>query len=119
MTNYPDDGGLGPQRKELFFDVMKPYEDMIRESLGLDETWTYRSLPWMLEEFYNKFLDIVGEENTKFASGSQRNYKLELDTDGKPYSTPIDGVMVRVSLFINERGMANLAAYNTTQRQDK
>lgn len=72
--------------------------DGLRESLGLDKSWTYRDLPWMKTEYYEQMMDAIGEDNFRFVSGSSRVMGA---VGGKTQ-------MIRVTLFINEQGLANL-----------
>lgn len=65
--------------------------------------WVYRDLPKMTQEALNKFLDIVGEENTRWLSFAR--YKPAND--------------VRGQLLISPAGMDRMRSYSLTSKDSQ
>jgi hypothetical protein len=63
--------------------------------------WVYRDLPRMTQETMNTFLDIVGEENTRFLTFAR--YKPQND--------------VRGQLLISPAGMDRMKAYSAAKKE--
>lgn len=62
------------------------------------ENWVYRDLPKMREDFFDKFVELVGSENIAWIT--QAKYEYE------------DGIYKRGQLFISPEGIERLKARN-------
>lgn len=45
----------------------------IRKDLGLDESWFYRDMPWVKDEFWEEFLKLVSDDKIRIIAMSTRN----------------------------------------------
>ena len=69
------------------------------------EDWVYRDVPWLREDFWSDFMNLLGVDNYLLIAGSRRT----LD----------DGRYFRGQFFISPQGMENLRVRNEeNQRVD-
>lgn len=61
------------------------------------EDWHYRDLPQMREDFFNDFVELIGEENIVWLTRAQYQHE--------------DGLYKRGQLFMSPEGMERVSAY--------
>ena len=67
--------------------------------------WTYRDMPsWLLVDFWDEFLAVMGEGNYKILIMSERKFPND------------DRLFRRGQFWISPRGMANLIAHNAKNK---
>lgn len=76
-----------------------------REATGLTD-WHYRDLPQMAPEFFDKFVDLAGEDNLRWITLAERPW-------------PDGSRTRRGQVMISPEGMERIAAYNATLRKDE
>ena len=77
--------------------IVGTYEQMLRESLDIEDSWVYRSLSPIPKEFWDDMVSAMGQENVYIATGG--------------YLSGPSGEFVRLSVFISPEGMTNLEKY--------
>lgn len=89
-----------PQRFDEPFDQ---YINDMQERMNVPSDWEYRPIPWMRNDFFDKLMDIIGDDNMRFLSSITRR---------------IDGDMcTRASIFVSPQGIDNIRKYNETSSQ--
>jgi hypothetical protein len=75
------------------------HEAKLREELKLPDAWEMRDLPWMKAKLWAEFIEILGPDNVKIVSATERTIKGD------------EVVYVRGTVFISQEGKNNLKAY--------
>lgn len=90
-----------PDEGIIDFTPFEQYVDDMKDKLNVPSDWVYRPVGWMRNDFFDQFVDLVGDENMRFLSQMTRR---------------IDGDMcTRASVYISPAGMDNIRAYNRSK----
>jgi hypothetical protein len=81
--------------REITADLAVAYSDMLRKSYNIPEDYTYFDSPYMLDEFYQDLISVIGEARYIIASGSK------------------GGGFTRVTMFISPEGIENIRKNNS------
>lgn len=83
-------------------EIQSVFEQELREQFELDDDWTVLDTPWMAPHLMSELMQIIGEHNFRYVSGSA----VSGETVGR----------TRATLMVNEEGRANIRAHNETVR---
>ena len=91
--------------KELMMSMHNAIEEAMQERLEAPG-WVYRDITWTRSDLWNKLLtEIIGVENIRMISGSERVWGEE--------------VYIRGSMLIAPAGMERLRVYNEERTKKK
>lgn len=75
-------------------------EKSLRETFNLDDSWSYRDINWIREDYMQHLLNVMGEENYRMVAGSRRKF----DDD--------DFIYVRGQFMISSQAIENIRNRN-------
>jgi hypothetical protein len=83
---------------DIDFTPFEQYVDDLAHHLNIPEGWVYRPIPFMRNDFFDKMINIIGDDNMRFMASMTKR---------------IDGDMcTRASIFVSPQGMERIATYN-------